>query len=105
MLATHKIPYRMTLSVKKLVEENANWYSVIVHIHKHLPEVKKTPRICDISFWHVIQNDADTLVYCQEDGGCEPKFIGRLPFKLPPQKFYLCLNEVGGYILMLPEDY
>jgi hypothetical protein len=105
MLATHKIPYQMTRSIKELLEENPNWYSVIVHIHHHLPEVKKTPRICDISFWQVIQSDGRSQVYCQEDSGCEPKFIGRLPFKLPPQKFYLCLNELDGYTLMLPEDY
>lgn len=105
MLTTDNIPYHITISIRELIKKDANWYSVILHIQKYLPEVKNTPRICDISFWHVIQNDVATQIYCQEDSGCKHKFAGRLPFTLPPKKFYLCLNELGGYTLMLPEDY
>lgn len=105
MLQNHKIPYHMARSIKDLIDDNADWYSVIKHISKYLPNIKNTPRICDISFWNVVQNDGQTEIYCQEDSGCEHLFIGTLSVTLPPKKFYLCLNELGGYTLMLPEDY
>ena len=106
MLQTHKIPFYMTLSIQELIDENSHWHSVILHIHNHLLEIKKSTRTNYFSVWTVECDDAgQSRIYCQEDTGCERLFVGCLPFKLPSQKFYLCLNELGGYTLMLPEDY
>ena len=58
MLEVHNIPFHMTLSIQGLIDENSHWYSVILHIHNHLPEIKKSTRLNYFSVWTVENDDA-----------------------------------------------
>jgi len=101
----HTITLHTTPDVRDLIKSDSNWHHIMQLIYNNLPTIKRTPRVQDISFWTIENCPDGTTVSCREDNDIPPILFHKFSFKLPSQKLYLCLNEVGGYTLMTPSEY